>query len=52
MVLLFEVLPRLPPDLTMPTYYAVMRLIIGVAGNRSALKSFLSHIGSLCAAKF
>ena len=46
MVLLFEVLPRLPPDLQMPTYYAVMRLILGVAANRSALKSFLSHVGS------
>ncbi|CAI8051259.1 DNA-dependent protein kinase catalytic subunit [Geodia barretti] len=44
MVLLFEVLPRLPPDLQMPTYYAVMRLILGVAANRSALKSFLSHV--------
>ena len=51
MVLLFEILPHLPPAVHMPTYYAVMRLILGVADNRTALKSFLSHIGmciSLC----
>ena len=45
MVLLFEVLPHFPPNLNMPTYYAVMRLILGVADDRTALKSFLSHIG-------
>ena len=45
MVLLFEVLPRLPPAMHMPTYYAVMRLILGVADNRTALKNFLSHVG-------
>ena len=45
MVLLFEVFPHIPLDMHMPTYYAVMRLILGVADNRTSLKSFLSHIG-------
>ena len=47
MVMLFEVLPHLPPTLHNPTYYSVMRLILGVARNMSTLKSFLSHFGSL-----
>ena len=45
MVLLFEVIPHFPPAPNKPTYHAVMRLIIGVADNRTALKSFLSQIG-------
>ena len=51
MVLLFQVLPHLPPDLHMPTYYAVMRLIVGVTANRNILQSFLSHIG-VCTVDF
>ena len=47
MVLLFECFPHIPAVKQTPTAYAVMRMIMGIATNRTALKKFLSYIGEL-----
>ena len=45
MVLLFECFPLIPQVNHPPTYYAVMRMIVGMATSRTTLKSFLSDVG-------
>ena len=47
MVLLFEYFPLLPPILHKPVFFAVMKMILGMAANWSTLKTFLSQIGEL-----
>ena len=45
MVLLFEYFPLLPPVSHKPVFFAVMKMILGMATNWSTLKTFLSQIG-------
>ena len=47
MALLFECLPLLPPGYRKQTFFAVLKLILGISPNRTALKTFLSHVGKL-----
>ena len=48
MILLFECFPHVPPSNHKATYFAVVRLILGISGNRTTLKTFLSHVGEWC----
>ena len=41
MVLFFESLPANRKQ----TFFAVLKLILGISPNRTALKTFLSHVG-------
>ena len=45
LVLLFECFPLIPPVHHKPTYYAVVRMVMGIATSRTTLKTFLSHVG-------
>ena len=47
MVLFFESLPVLPPGYRKQTFFAVLKLILGISPNRTALKTFLSHVGKI-----
>ena len=47
MVLLFECLPLLAPGYRKQTFFAVLKLILGISPNRTALKTFLSHVGKI-----
>jgi hypothetical protein len=45
MILLFECFPLLPQGYRKQTFFAILKLILGISSNRATLKTFLSHVG-------